>query len=119
MYSGPLKLLAPPWPLAHGVMHFPVTGVLLFLQDFLSTFLSLSCFVMFSKDRTGDNLMVQGQDCRVDAATLYIQNLRRLLLCAHVCGLTFAWSANVQHVETAKGLNDRLRQVRFTSAIAR
>ena len=85
MYSRPLKLFAPTPPLAHGVMQFPVTGVLLFLQDFLSIFVSLSCFVLFSKDRTSDNLMVRGQDCRVDAATLYIQNLRRLLLCAHLC----------------------------------
>ena len=83
MYSRPLKLFAPPQPLAHGVMQFPATGVLMFLQDFfLSLFL---CLVLFSKDRTGDNLTVRGQDCRVDAATLYIQNLRRLLLCAQLC----------------------------------
>jgi hypothetical protein len=85
MYSRTLKLLVPPQPLARGVMQFSVNGVLLFLQDFLSSFLSLSCFVMFSKDRTGDNLMVRGQDCRADAATLYIQNLRRFLMCAHLC----------------------------------
>ena len=35
-----------------------------------------------------------------------------------MCGLAFAWSGNVQHVETARGLNDRLRLVRFIIAIA-
>jgi hypothetical protein len=48
----------------------------------------LSSQAFFTKDQTGDNLMVLGQDCRVDMATLYIQNLWIVsVVCTHVYGL--------------------------------
>jgi hypothetical protein len=61
--------------MTHGVMQIPVIGVLL-LQDFPSFILSFFllffflCLVLCSKNRTGDNLLVRGHDCRLDAATL-------------------------------------------------
>jgi len=42
----------------------------------------------YSKDQTDDNLMVLGEDCEVDMATLYIQNLWIVsVVCTHVYGL--------------------------------
>ena len=71
MYSRPLKLAAPPLqPLA--VPRLWRNAVLAGFSFFLSFFL---CLIFFPKDGTGDNLMVRGQNCRVDAATLCIQNL--------------------------------------------
>jgi hypothetical protein len=49
----------------------------------------------FSKDQTDDNLMVLGQDCRVDMATLYIQNLWIVsVMCTHVYGLVLHGGGN-------------------------
>jgi hypothetical protein len=50
MCSRPLKRFALPQPLAHGIMQFPVTGALLYLQDFLS-FLVLFCFAFKGPNR--------------------------------------------------------------------
>lgn len=41
--------------------------------------------LLLSRNSTGDNLIVQGQDCRVDAATLSIQYLWWPLWFTHLC----------------------------------
>jgi len=46
-----------------------------------------------SEGQAGDSAMVQGKDCRVGAATLYIHMLRWLQRCSNLCGLAFSWIA--------------------------
>ena len=66
MHSHPVKVALPPLSsLEQGVLQCLVNG-------------------LFPKDQTLDTLTAQIQDRRVDMTTLYTQNLRRSLWCAHL-----------------------------------
>ena len=75
------------WPLNKNMCSHLVIVILSSLHGILQCIIiekccSNSCFL---KDRAGDNLKVQDQDCKVDGATLSIPNLWQPLWYAHLC----------------------------------
>jgi len=51
----------------------------------------------FFKNKTGDNIIVQGQDCRVDAATLHPKFVMTSMMRICLCGLA-SWRNNISGV---------------------
>jgi len=54
--------------------------------------------LFLSKDQTDDNLMTQGQDCSVDAATLYPEFVMASAVHTLLCGLALSYRGNNSYI---------------------